>query len=187
MPPAQRTVKKRDFKMRALLIATLAALCLLTHPMTAAAQQQAANNQQPEVKVKGTYGDWQVKCLGDSKECQIYQLLKDDQGQPVMEISMFKLPAGQEAAAGATVIAPLETYLLDQMTIEFNKENAKKYPFSFCTRIGCIARIGLTGDEIATFKASNDAKVAITHIATPGKPLMLKLSLKGFTKAYGSL
>ena len=35
--------------------------------------------------------------------CQLYQLLSDSEGNTVAEFSIFDLPEGQEAAAGATV------------------------------------------------------------------------------------
>lgn len=141
----------------------------------------------PAVTVKATHGDWEVKCINGTKECQIYQLIKDPEGNPVAEISLFKLPGGQAAVAGANVVSPLETLLTEQLTIEFDDENAKKYPFSFCTRIGCVARIGLTAEEIAIFKANATSKIIVVHIAAPTDPLELTLSLKGFTKAFNAI
>lgn len=48
-------------------------------------------------------GDWEMKCLtnpnGDDP-CQMYQLLKDEQGNSVAEVSLGKLPEGGQAVSG---------------------------------------------------------------------------------------
>lgn len=156
---------------------------VLTAPLVANAQQAA----QPEVVVKATHGDWEVKCIGQTDECQIYQLMKDQNGNALAEISIFKLPGSSQAVAGANLVTPLETLLTEQVTVEFDEQNAKKYPFSFCTKIGCIARVGLTADEIGIFKAGTASKVTVIPAANPSKDIVLTLSLKGFTKAYSAL
>ena len=65
-------------------------------------------------------GDWEMKCLtnpnGDDP-CQMYQLLQDEQGNSVAEVSLGKLPAGGQAASGATIVVPLETLLTQQLTL----------------------------------------------------------------------
>ena len=52
-----------------------------------------------------TSGDWIVRCLRTEQEqdpCEMNQMLDDGEGNTVAEVSLFKLPEGQAAAAGAT-------------------------------------------------------------------------------------
>ena len=73
----------------------------------------AGNPAKPEVMeiVRDTFGDWQVRCAPDGKECFMYQLALDQEKNPVAEVSILKLPEQAEAAAGVTVVTPLGTLL----------------------------------------------------------------------------
>ncbi len=60
------------------------------------------------------FEEWEQRCIrteSGADPCQLYQLLKDDQGKSVAEFTIFGLPAGWPAVAGATIIVPLETLL----------------------------------------------------------------------------
>ena len=100
------------------------------------------------------------------------------------EIALFKLPSGQPAVAAANIIVPLETLLNIPLTISFGPEATKKYPYSFCSTVGCIARIGLTDDDIALMKKGLVAQIIIAHLSLPNENVIFELSLKGFTAAY---
>ena len=52
------------------------------------------------------HGDWKLQCFpveGQDDPCNLYQLLKDEQGTEVAEVAIFRLPAGGQAVAGATI------------------------------------------------------------------------------------
>ena len=135
--------------------------------------------------VAANFESWEQRCVrapeGGVDTCQLYQLLKDAKGTPVAEITLFGLPDGQEAAAGATVIAPLETLLTNGMTLQIDSGKAKAYPFSWCSQIGCFARIGLTTAEVDALKKGNKATVTIVPVVAPKDKVLLDISLKGFT------
>jgi invasion protein IalB len=131
-----------------------------------------------------TFDAWQQRCMrteDGSDPCQLYQLLKDAQGNNVAEISLFTLPPGQDAVAGATVVAPLETLLTEALTISVDGANARRYPFTWCSQLGCVARVGFTQAEVDAFKKGNKATVSIVPAAAPDQRVTLDLSLKGFT------
>ena len=68
--------------------------------------------QEDPTYIKEEYGDWQLKCFRSEAEedpCQMYQLLTEEAGNPVAEFSLFRLPEGAQAAAGATIVVPLGT------------------------------------------------------------------------------
>lgn len=135
---------------------------------------------------------WEQRCVRTESgidPCQLYLLLKDKNGNSVAEFTIFNLPKGSEgpAVAGATFIAPLETLLPAGMMLQVDSAKAKGYPFSFCTQIGCISRIGFTDEEIAAMKAGGTAKIVIVPFVAPNEKVELTMSLKGFTAGYDAV
>ncbi len=140
--------------------------------------------------VGNTHGDWELVCVRIPDEpdpCQMYQLLRDGEGNATAEITMFPLPPGQEAAAGATILTPLETLLTAQLVMEVDGGQAKRYPFTFCTAIGCIARVGFTAEEIDAFRRGAVATWSLVPVAAPDQVVELNMSLIGFTAAFAEL
>ena len=133
------------------------------------------------------FGDWSMRCLkapeGQNDPCQLYQLLLDGDN-PVAEISMFPLPPGGQAAAGATVVVPLETLLTEQLTLSVDGGQARRYPFTFCNAAGCVARLGFTTDNIDQFKRGNAATIRLVPAAAPDQEIVLTVSLTGFTAGF---
>lgn len=163
-----------------------------TAPTAAPAAPAAEPANGPgSIYVKETSGAWEVRCMrvpeGNQEPCQIYQLLKDAQGGPVAEIAIFPLPAGEQAVAGATVSVPLETLLTARLTIQVDENKPLAYDYDFCDQIACVARIGISADEIAAMKNGNTAKVTIVPARAPDQKVVLTASLDGITKAYDSL
>ena len=150
---------------------------------------------QADAEVNGLYlaanfDAWEQRCVkaaDGSDPCQLYQLLKDKDGNSVAEISLFDLPDGGAAAVGATVIVPLETLLTANLQIGVDTANPKIYPFTYCTTQGCVARIGFTAAELAVLKKGNTATVTIVPAVAPDKTVALTLSLKGFTAGYTAI
>jgi invasion protein IalB len=137
---------------------------------------------------KEIIGDWEMRCIkaeeGEDDPCQMYQLLDDGEGTPVAEFSLFRLPDGGKAKAGATVVVPLETALPQQLTITVDGGGARRYPYAFCNPVGCYARIGLTADDLSRFKRGNAALLTIVPALAPDQKVELSLSLTGFTAAF---
>ena len=150
-------------------------------------EEAAPTPAQPYIKEE--HGDWKLQCFpvaeGD-EPCQLYQLLKDELGTGVAEIAMFRLPAGGKAIAGATVTVPLETLLTAQLSIAVDGGKGKRYPFSFCSPVGCYARIGFTAGDIAAFKKGAAATVTLVPAPAPDQKVKLNMSLKGFTAGFAA-
>ena len=73
---------------------------------------------------------WEQRCVRTESgvdPCQLYLLLKDKDGNSVAEFTIFNLPKGTEgpAVAGATFIAPLETFLPGGMTLQIDDGKGK--------------------------------------------------------------
>ena len=146
----------------------------------------APRDGQPYVSEE--HGDWQVRCLhapeGQDDPCQLYQLLYDSDENPVSEVTIVPLPAGSEAAAGAVIVVPLETQLDAGLIISIDGGEARRYEYDFCNRAGCVARFGLSTDQVAQFRRGTGATVTIVPAQAPDQRVVLPLSLAGFTAGF---
>lgn len=134
------------------------------------------------------FGDWEMRCVktpeGQDDPCNLYQLLENDDGVAVAEFNLFRLPSGSRAAAGATIVVPLETLLTQQLTLAVDGANARRYPFTFCNPGGCVARLGFTEAEVQQFKRGNVATIRLVPAADPEQEVVLDVSLIGFTAGF---
>lgn len=136
---------------------------------------------------KETHGDWELACIKTQAEndpCSLLQILNGPEGAPMAEVSLFRLENGGQAVAGATIIVPLETLLPAQLTISVDGAPGKRYNYSFCNPIGCVAQIGFTADDIAAFKKGNKAILTLVPAPAPDQQINLDLSLSGFTAGF---
>lgn len=143
-----------------------------------------------ESYVGNTHGDWELVCVripDEQDPCQMYQLLRDAEGNATAEITIFPLPPGQEAAAGATILTPLDTLLTAQLVMQVDGGDAKRYPFTFCTAIGCVSRVGFTTAELDAFRRGATATWSLVPVAAPDQIVDLNMSLIGFTAAFAEL
>jgi len=146
--------------------------------------------QQDQNYIKDEYGDWQLRCFRSGAEedpCQMYQLLTEEGGNPIAEFSLFRLPEGAQAVAGATIVVPLGTLLSEELKLSVDGGRAKTYAFSFCTMVGCYARIGFTQAEIDAFKAGANANLQIVPAQAPDQVVDISASLSGFTAAFDNV
>lgn len=146
--------------------------------------------QEDPTYIKEEYGDWQLKCFRSEAEedpCQMYQLLTEEAGNPVAEFSLFRLAEGAQAVAGATIVVPLGTLLTEELRISVDGGRAKTYTYSFCSMVGCFARIGLTQEDINSFKAGGVANLQIVPAQAPDQTVNIRASLDGFTAAFDNV
>lgn len=141
--------------------------------------------------LKSEHGDWEIRCIrteSGNDPCQLYQLLEDAEGNSVAEFALFPLvPPQGEAIAGGNIVTPLETLLTQAVTMTVDSGEAKRYPFTFCTQQGCVARIGYAEADIQRFKRGSKATIAIVPVVAPDQRITLDISLSGFTAAYDEL
>ncbi len=178
-----------------LALATTLASGVLAQDTTTTETEEFPIGTNPEIQVGQTYikqasGDWNVRCIKVAEgpePCDIHQILNDPEGNPVAEISVFHLPPGGAAVAGATAVTPLGTLLPAQMTFGIGDAQAKQYPFNWCEAIGCIARLGFTGLELELMKKGDKAQMTVFSIQAPNQPITLTVSLKGFSDGFAQV
>nr|WP_309502236.1 invasion associated locus B family protein [uncultured Roseovarius sp.] len=139
---------------------------------------------------KETFGDWSVRCFRAQEgedPCQLYQLLTEAQGNPVAEFSIFDIKDQGAAIAGGTIIVPLFTLLTEELKISVDGGNPKSYPYRVCTEAGCIAQIGLTKEDIDSFKRGVKATMTLVPAQAPDQKVRINVSLNGFTKGFDAV
>lgn len=181
------------------LRAAALAVCVAMIPALGMAQDAAApaaeapapltkeTAQIGQIYVASKSDPWETRCTktdGAKDPCQLFQLLRDEKGGAVAEVNLFGVAPGGKAAAGAAVVAPLETLLSAGVVIQIDDKEAKVYPFAFCNSYGCVARIGFTAEELDMLKAGTAAKIAIVPAAAPENNVTLTMSLAGFTAGF---
>lgn len=182
--------------MRHLLTAAVIALSSLP----AYAQDTAAANETfpvggvntsevPREFVREVHGDWEIRCAGgeEANNCFLYQLLLNNEGTPIAELSLVKLPVGSEAVAGATVVAPLGTLLTRGVNFSIDGAASTQYPFSWCTAPGCFSRFGLTDLTVEGMKTGGEITISLFSIANAQTPIQVNASLSGFTAAFEAM
>ncbi|MTH79286.1 invasion associated locus B family protein [Paracoccus aestuariivivens] len=157
-----------------------------------AATAEAPTNVEPKVGqayAKETHGDWTLRCMKteDGKDpCELYQLLKDQNGAAVAETSI--LPMNGDVKAVITFVSPLETDLQAGLGLQIDSGKVARYPFMLCAQVGCISRVGLTDAELTPMKKGNKATVSLMPFGAPKEQMVkLSLSLSGFTKGLDAL
>lgn len=137
---------------------------------------------------KEKHGDWDLACVkteAPQDPCSLLQIVLDENGNPLAEMSLFRIEsANSPAVAGATVIVPLETQLAAGLTIAIDGAPAKRYGFTFCNQLGCVAQIGLTQEDVDAYKRGNEAVMSLRPAQAPDRVIDMKLSLSGFTAGY---
>ena len=136
---------------------------------------------------KETFGDWTLACVKTNEEtdpCSLLQVLYDEKGTAMAEMSLFRLAGEGKAVAGGTIIVPLETLLPAQLTITIDGGLGKRYNYTYCGPLGCVVQIGITEEDITALKKGNSATISLVPAPTPDQTFELTLSLKGFTAGY---
>lgn len=139
------------------------------------------------VIVTEKFGDWELRCTTNKVECFMYQLMQDEATNPVAEFTIVALPEGSQAAAGVTVVTPLGTLLDTGLAIQVDSGEARKYVYSWCDQSGCFARFGFDTTMLNNYKKGNVARVRLVSVSRPDQPVLLTLSLTGFTGAYNAM
>ncbi|MDE0589537.1 invasion associated locus B family protein [Halocynthiibacter sp. C4] len=133
-----------------------------------------------------SHGDWDIRCAKTENgvdPCQLYQLISNAEAD-VAEISLYPLKDAGLVAAGATIITPLGTMLEQGVVLVVDETEGRRYPYTFCSNIGCVARVGLTNTDIEGFKEGTKGTVKLVPVQAPNTEVEAYMSLSGFTAAY---
>ena len=154
-----------------------------------AAADAPAAAEAPKEKVVAVHGDWQVRCRdeGEDQNCFMYQLALDSHTKPVAEVSIVPLAQKDGALAGFTIVTPLKSMLPNGLVVQIDANKPIKYPYLWCDQFGCFARFGASPELLNQYKRGAKARVTVFSVDRPDAPIILDVSLKGFTAAFADL
>ena len=117
----------------------------------------------------------------------MYQLAIDAREIPIAEMSIVPLDADDGRVAGFTIVTPLRTLLTEGVTLQIDNGRQQKYQFGWCTEAGCAARFAVRQDGLDQFKRGNKTRLTVLSVESPDAPVILDISLAGFTAAFNEL
>jgi len=164
-----------------------AALFATVAPQPASAQDKGQENE----VVKATYGDWELVCsAAKADECLIRQVGKTADGNKIMVMAVRKLDGvktkdGKPVPGAIQITTPLGTILRPGVQVKIDANEPRTGLFEICVPAGCVVRDAMSEEFLANLKAGKVAKVTF-GVLRQGE-VNVDISLKGFTKAFGSL
>ncbi len=167
-----------------------------TAPAAQTTEQAAPAPAQADPRQGGQYikeknGDWTVACVKVEQaedHCSTGLTILDPQSVPIAEFSVFRIDRDDNpVVAGATAVVPLEVALQGGFQVSIDGAPAKRYQYSYCNSVGCIAEFGLTQADVDALKKGNEATLVVFPLVNQGKPLRINMSLSGFTASYNTL
>ena len=143
-----------------------------------------AKAQNPHAKV---FGDWKVRCnsaTGAPSKCQMFQnVVVKESGRTIMQMIVGYI--NDVPSPVGVITLPLGVYLPKGLTIQIDKGQTFKVGFENCSAKGCRVRFSIEDALLGTFKSGITASVTSYNMAR--KPVLIPISLKGFTAALGQL
>jgi len=139
------------------------------------------------IGVVARHGDWAIRCDPTTEICRMFQAAFDAEGNEVANITLQLLPEGAAAVLGAVVVTPLLTLLPRGVTMGIDDGVPASYPYSWCDRVGCYARFGMTSAQVDAMKAGNSAYLKLFQVVDQSAEIEANVSLLGFTAAFDDL
>lgn len=191
---------------RSLVIGTRVAACaaglllfMLGFEIAANAQEAKTPASQNElVALEGpsafteTYQDWVVNCQQLRQEdetevgnCTMSQELRQaNNNQLVLLVSITLAMNGN--APGATIVAPFGLDLSQGVGMVISGNDIATVPFTTCLPAGCIAKMNLEPAILDKLQSGENAQVVVLPRQS-ANPLLISISLAGFTQAWNRL
>lgn len=146
----------------------------------------SAQGTSPKETVKVKHGDWEVRC-GENNSCYMNQIVNNDEGAPLINIAIRQLKNNPQAKAIAVFVAPLGVVLPRGVEMRIDGGDAIGSPFLYCLANGCFSELAMTDEGLDRLRRGAAATLQIYSVQKPSEAISRKLSLFGFTKAYGAL
>ncbi|WP_316015670.1 invasion associated locus B family protein [Roseobacter sp. HKCCA0434] len=138
--------------------------------------------------VREEFNDWELRCVGETDECILFQTANNEDGRPAAEFSLVRLEDGNSnAVVGVTLVLPLGVVLTEGIAFRVDQGRAQRFGYNFCIDSGCVARFALNQGAVDAMKAGNILNLRVAAINVPTGPIDLQISLAGFTAAMNAL
>lgn len=165
--------------LRATLVAT--ALAMAGHGPSLAQGQE---------EVRATHGDWAIRCAPAQNVCVMQQTGKGAEGNDLLDVRIRKLDGvtaenGENVPGAIQIAAPLGVLLRAGVRVQVDGGKVRAAPFEICIAGGCVVRDVMSEEFLGQMKSGSTAKMTI--VSPQAGEVSVNISLRGFTKAFGSL
>ncbi len=136
------------------------------------------------------FDDWTLTCVKTDEgtdSCIIQQIVQNEQSARVAIIDIFKVDDDAVFEAGAAIVVPLGVSLAEGVSLKVDSSLERRYQYTICINDGCVARIGLTPEDVQRMKNGREMEMSVYVGITADRRVELQISLIGFTKAYDAL
>jgi invasion protein IalB len=170
----------------------------LQQPTQQPTQQQPLPpaQQAPAPQIVATHGDWKIQCetpptSGEGaapaqKQCGMVQTAHSDKNPKVgLTLVLVKAQQNGKSVTMMRVMVPIGVYLPTGVALEVDGGAVGRVPFTRCLPQVCIAFAEASNDTLDKMKKGSAANFIIYE--APGLGLPLKISLSGFSAAFGAL
>jgi len=170
-------VKNKIFNICSVAVLTAASFVIFSSQLTLAQSKNTKNSA------------WLTRCdkdeAGNTTHCEMFTRLNmQNTKQRVLEFAIGYKNNNSNAASSIMVL-PLGVLTQDDVTFFIDEKAYFNTKVNYCLENGCYAHITLPDQIISKMKKGNEA--ALKFKAMNGKPIMVKMSLTGFTKTLQNL
>jgi invasion protein IalB len=143
---------------------------------------------QAQGAVKGTHGDWQVRCEtppgAKSEQCALVQNVAAED-RPTVTLLVIVLRTADQKSRLLRVVAPLGVLLPSGLGLKIDDKDIGRAGFVRCLNTGCVAEVVIDDTLLGQLKAGQNAQFIVFQ--TPEEGIGIPVSLNGFAKGVESL
>ncbi len=148
----------------------------------------ASSGAQAQGEVRGSYGDWQIRCDtppgAQGEQCALMQSVTAEDRQNVgLTVIVLKTADGEDRIL--RVLAPLGVLLPSGLGLQIDDEDVGRAAFIRCLPNGCMAEVILEDELIGQLGEGETATFIIFQ--TPEEGIGIPMSLAGFSDGYAEL
>jgi invasion protein IalB len=151
----------------------------------AAASQDATQPDQPKAQSRAA---WLSTCTaaarGQPLECAMEQRAIVKENRQLIGRITIRVPPDTKKPV-SMVQVPLNLFLPAGVNIDVDGDQMQNYPFQTCSANGCF--VGFPVSDTLLKQMLNGGKLNITFQYLNKKPMVLPMSLEGFTEAYNKI
>jgi invasion protein IalB len=131
--------------------------------------------------VRGTYGDWQMRCEtppgARSEQCALVQNVAAED-RPSLTLLVIALKTADNQSRLLRVVAPLGVLLPAGLGLKIDDKDIGRAGFVRCLNTGCIAEVVMDDALVGNLKAGQNATFIVFQ--TPEEGVGIPVSLNGF-------
>lgn len=131
--------------------------------------------------IQETFENWTVSCgiQDDKKVCSLNQQQFQNNGQRIVAVEI--LPSATDGRIN--LVMPFGLNLAKGVSYRFDNDNSNIAAFQTCLIGGCISKIPLTNDLVASLKNSQNL-ILLGKTYDTNQDITLTISLKGFSFGF---